>query len=142
MSEFRESEERFRLMADGVPLMIWVHDAQGQQQFVNHTFCELFGVSAMEMTGERWRSLMHPEDAEAYASKFATCVEERRPFEGETRVRRSLGLATISQRMELVGGSAEVNAVPGQGVRIRLRVPALSLESLSHPPAADLAASI
>jgi PAS domain S-box-containing protein len=91
MSELRESEERFRLMADGVPLMIWVHDAQGQQQFVNHTFCEFFGVASVEMTGARWQSLMHPEDADIYARKFATCVHERRPFEGETRVRRADG---------------------------------------------------
>jgi signal transduction histidine kinase len=71
--------------------------------------------------------------------------DQGRGFDPHTAVEKrgeSLGLATISQRMELVGGSAEVNAVPGQGVRIRLRVPALSLESLSHPPAADLAASI
>ena len=34
----RESEERFRTMADGLPLIVWVHDAEGEQMFVNRTF--------------------------------------------------------------------------------------------------------
>ncbi|TVP76485.1 PAS domain S-box protein, partial [Thioalkalivibrio sp.] len=42
----RESESRFRTMADGLPLIVWVHDTEGRQEFVNRTFCEFFGVSA------------------------------------------------------------------------------------------------
>jgi PAS domain S-box-containing protein len=87
----RESEERFRTMADGLPLIIWVHDAEGQQQFVNRTFCEFFGVSAEEMKGGRWQVLMHPDDAEPYSREFLACLRERRPFHAETRVRSADG---------------------------------------------------
>jgi PAS domain S-box-containing protein len=87
----RESEERFRTMADGLPLIVWVHDAEGRQQFVNRTFSEFFGVSLDEMKGGRWQLLMHPEDAEAYSQEFLHCLQERRPFHGETRVRDAKG---------------------------------------------------
>lgn len=87
----RESEERFRIMADGLPLIVWVHDTQGNQQFVNQTFCEFFGVSAEEMTGENWRELTHPEDRDQYLDGFAKCLREQRPFHGQTRVRNATG---------------------------------------------------
>jgi PAS domain S-box-containing protein len=87
----RESEERFRTMADGLPLIVWVHDSRGNQQFVNRTFCEFFGVTQEDTKGERWQTLMHPDDAEGYKNEFVTCVRERRPFHAECRVRNGEG---------------------------------------------------
>lgn len=87
----RESESRFRLMADGLPHIVWVHDATGQQEFVNSTFGEFFGVPMEEMTGDRWKQLLHPDDAEAYLDEFTRCVRARCPFRSETRVRRADG---------------------------------------------------
>jgi PAS domain S-box-containing protein len=89
--QLRESETRFRLMANGLPHIVWVHDASGRQEFVNSTFCEFFGVSPEEMTGDRWRQLMHPEDQDGYLDEFVRCVRERRPFHAETRVLRADG---------------------------------------------------
>ncbi len=86
-----ESEERFRTMADGLPLLVWVHGPDGQQEFVNRTFHEFFGLSPAEITGEQWERLLHPEDGEAYISEFLACVRERRPFNAEVRVRRADG---------------------------------------------------
>jgi PAS domain S-box-containing protein len=91
LAALRESEERFRAMADGMPLIVWVHDAQGSQQFVNRTFLEYFGVAGAEMKGERWQVLMHPDDAPAYAAEFLACTRERRPFHAEVRVRNAGG---------------------------------------------------
>jgi PAS domain S-box-containing protein len=86
-----ESEQRFRAMADGLPLIVWMHDAEGAQQFVNRTFLEYFGVEEAEMKGERWQLLMHPDEGPAYAEEFAACVRERRPFHAEVRVRNAKG---------------------------------------------------
>jgi PAS domain S-box-containing protein len=91
LAALRESEERFRAMADGLPLIIWVHDAEGNQQFVNRTFLEFFGVAEAEMKGGRWQVLMHPEDGPAYAKEFMECVRKRTPFHGEVRVRNASG---------------------------------------------------
>jgi PAS domain S-box-containing protein len=88
-ASLRESEERFRIMADGLPLIVWVHDAEGRQQF--QTFCEYFGVTREEMKEGRWQVLMHPDDAEAYASDFMACVRDHRNFNAQTRVKRADG---------------------------------------------------
>ena len=87
----RESEDRFRSFTDSLPLIVWVHDADGAQEFVNRTFCEFFGVSREEMRAGRWQMLMHPEDGEAYSAAFFEAVRDRRPFHGEVRVRRHDG---------------------------------------------------
>jgi PAS domain S-box-containing protein len=90
-ASLRESEERFRIMADGLPLLVWVHDAEGRQQLVNQTFCEYFGVTREEMKEGRWQVLMHPDDAEAYASDFMACVRDHRNFNAQARVKRADG---------------------------------------------------
>jgi PAS domain S-box-containing protein len=86
-----ESEQRFRTMADGLPLIIWVHDTEGKQQFVNRTFYEFFGLTPEEMTPEKWTSLTDPETGTPYAEEFLACVREQRPFHGEVRVQRADG---------------------------------------------------
>ena len=87
----KESEERFETMADGLPLIVWVHGAHGEQQFVNKRFCEYFDVTLDETREDGWRLLTHPEDGPEYAANFLKCVEERRAFHGEVRVRRADG---------------------------------------------------
>jgi PAS domain-containing protein len=43
---------------DGLPLIVWMHDASGAPQFVNRTFLEYFGVEEAETKGERWQRLL------------------------------------------------------------------------------------
>jgi len=87
----RESEKRFRVMADHVPLLIWVFDAVKNQLFVNRTFGEYFGVAAEDLPGDGWRDVVHPEDQERYAAVFAASVASLQEFRIEVRVRRSDG---------------------------------------------------
>ena len=87
----RESEERFREMADGLPFMLWVDDADGGPQFVNRTFCEFFGVTREQVHRDHWQMRIHPDDAAAYACEFTACIRERRPFHAECRVQNADG---------------------------------------------------
>ncbi|MFI7602836.1 PAS domain S-box protein [Actinoplanes sp. NPDC049681] len=87
----RESEERFRDLADNLPLLVWQHDADGRQEWVNATFCTFFGVSREDMQADRWRLLTHPEDGQQYVEAFLAAIAERRAFHGEVRVRRADG---------------------------------------------------
>jgi PAS domain S-box-containing protein len=87
IAALRESERRFRSLADGLPLMVWMHDLEGRQIFVNRTFCRFFGVESGEMVGSRWLELVHPGDREAYQEHFLECLRDRRPFQREVRVR-------------------------------------------------------
>jgi PAS domain S-box-containing protein len=87
----RESEERFRVMADDTPLMLWVRDAEGRVLFVNRAYCEFFGTSLEAIQPDGWRSLVHPDDAQAYVGAFMGALAERAPFHAQARVRRADG---------------------------------------------------
>ena len=90
-ARLRESEALFRSMADNLPHIVWLHDADGKQEFVNQTFCDYFGVMREEMRDHKWQILVHSEDAEAYAAEFSACVRERRSFHAEVRVKNHAG---------------------------------------------------
>ncbi len=87
----RESEERFRTMADGCPAIIWVSDAEGKNRFVNRTYREFFGVTYEEVEGYGWRPLVHPDDEPEYVAALVRGIRERAPFRAEARVRRADG---------------------------------------------------
>ena len=87
----RESENRFRAMADGLPLLIWVHDHEGKQVAVNRAFCEFYQVKEEQMRDMEWHRFAHPDDFDQYTKEFARCVEERCPFHAEVRVKRADG---------------------------------------------------
>jgi PAS domain S-box-containing protein len=90
-AEVREREQRFRVMADNLPLLVWIHDAGGQLQFVNQTYCDFFGVARDLMRDDQWIHLLHPEDASGYVSEFTLCASEQRPFHARIRCRRGDG---------------------------------------------------
>jgi PAS domain S-box-containing protein len=87
----RESEERFRSMADGIPLIIWVTDAEGHMQFVNRAYMEYFGVTLEDVKSGGWQPLVHPDDVTAYAAEYMACLRDRRFFHAEVRAKRRDG---------------------------------------------------
>jgi len=86
-----ESEDRFRVMADSCPTMLWVTGADGRIQFVNRMLRELTGTTFEQMEGGSWRLLIHPDDAAGYVGAFQHAVREQAAFRAEARVRRADG---------------------------------------------------
>jgi diguanylate cyclase (GGDEF)-like protein/PAS domain S-box-containing protein len=60
----RASEERIRLIADNVPVMISYTDADERYQFVNRVYCEWFGHAREEIVGRLWHEVVGEENAE------------------------------------------------------------------------------
>ena len=60
----RESEERFRLIADSAPVPMWVTRLDRTRGFVNRAYVEFLGISYEEAITFDWRSVIHPEDAD------------------------------------------------------------------------------
>jgi PAS domain S-box-containing protein len=90
----RESETRFREVANGTPLPIWMHDEEGHQVFVNTSFVDYFGIDPIEAIAdgsEPWIDLTHPDDRQPYLNEFMRCVRDRAPFHAAVRVRRHDG---------------------------------------------------
>jgi len=84
----RESEARFRLMADGVPILIWTTDAAGRVEFINRTYAEFFDVRPDSLRD--WQPLIHPDD-NAYVAAFFAAQAAQTAFVAEARVRRGDG---------------------------------------------------
>jgi PAS domain S-box-containing protein len=82
----RESEARFRHMADSAPALIWMTDEHGRYIFANMHHDYLFGRPAQEMLGSGWKSVLHPDDLDAYEVKFFAAFRDRQPFSAEVRV--------------------------------------------------------
>jgi PAS domain S-box-containing protein len=102
-----ESEDRFRVMADSCPTMIWVTGAEGEAQFINRQYREFCGATQEQAEGDNWWQLIHPEDVTDYVGAFQNAVREHRPFRAEARLRRADG------EWRLVGSYATPRLSPG-----------------------------
>jgi PAS domain S-box-containing protein len=89
--KLRQSEQRFRMMADSSPVMIWITNAKGETSFLNRNYLEYSGVRADEAPTFDWSEITHPEDRDAYREAFKTALRERRMFHHRVRLRRHDG---------------------------------------------------
>jgi PAS domain S-box-containing protein len=60
----RESEERFRLIADSAPVLMWVTQLDRRRSFVNRAYVDFLGITYEEAVDFDWRSIIHPDDAD------------------------------------------------------------------------------
>jgi PAS domain S-box-containing protein len=86
--ELRQSEDLFRTVADIVPALIWHNDADGHNVFVNRSFRDYTGLTDAEINGERWQSLVHPDEADTYVTGYLRAVRQRSPWHAESARRR------------------------------------------------------
>uniref|UniRef100_Q01RQ0 histidine kinase n=1 Tax=Solibacter usitatus (strain Ellin6076) TaxID=234267 RepID=Q01RQ0_SOLUE len=87
----RESEERFRNMADTAPVMIWVSDENKQLTFFNKTWLKFTGRTMEQELGEGWAAGVHPEDIQNCYETFCSAFDAHRNFQIELRLRRADG---------------------------------------------------
>ncbi|MEO8591979.1 MAG: PAS domain S-box protein [Candidatus Solibacter sp.] len=87
----RESEERFRIMADTCPTTMWVTDAKGGIRFANRCFREFFGASFEEVEGGTWHLEVHPDDSSTYFAEFHRSLSQCSPFRAQARFLRADG---------------------------------------------------
>lgn len=87
----KESEERFRNVADTAPVMIWIVDPDKQCTYVNKRGVDFSGRSMDQLLGDGWTQGIHPEDYDAVLETYTTTLEHREPLELEYRLRRSDG---------------------------------------------------
>jgi len=87
----RESEARFRLMADGAPVMVWTAKPDMATDFYNSTVLEFTGLSMEQLVGDGWLARIHPDDLEQSQRVYVPAFEQRQPFSMEYRFRRADG---------------------------------------------------
>jgi len=87
----RESEERFRSMADDAPVMVWTADARGRATFLSRAWTDLTGRAPDAELGFGWLDALHPDDADTVLDSYLAAIREQGPWEAVFRLRRRDG---------------------------------------------------
>ncbi|HTR01576.1 MAG TPA: PAS domain S-box protein [Thermoanaerobaculia bacterium] len=88
----RESEERFRNMADVAPVMIWLDDAAGMSTYFSKPWLDFTGRTLEQELGKGSRDGIHPDDlGPRFVAIYEAAFAARRPFQTEYRLRRADG---------------------------------------------------
>jgi PAS domain S-box-containing protein len=88
----RESEARFRNMAEHSPLLLWMTDAEGRCVYANQHWFAFSGADPAGDIEAGFRATVHPDDQARAAEAFATALRTRTAFRQEYRVRRRDGV--------------------------------------------------
>jgi len=101
----RESEARFRTMADSAPVMIWLGDAKGGAEWFSRSWLDFTGRLLEDQVGDGWTAVIHPDDLERAVNTYRTHATAHEPFRVELRVRRHDG----AHRWVLSSGTPRIN---------------------------------
>jgi len=85
----RESEERFRLMANGAPVMVWTATPDMKTDFYNTTVLQFTGLRLENLLNDGWLQRVHPDDVDNCTRKYVPAFAARQPFQMEYRFRRA-----------------------------------------------------
>src|SRR5436305_2527122 len=101
LEAIRESEERFRVIANSAPVPIWVTSASGPREFTNFAYQEFLGVSYDEALTYDWRRAIHPDHLPRILKEQVAGESSGRTFTLECVYRRADGewrwLRSVSQ---------------------------------------------
>ncbi|HEU4452747.1 MAG TPA: PAS domain S-box protein [Longimicrobium sp.] len=87
----RESEERFRSLADTAPVLIWLADTRNRGTYFNRPWLEFTGRTLAEELGFGWVESIHPDDRERAAAYCQAAFDRGQEFRMEFRLRRRDG---------------------------------------------------
>jgi PAS domain S-box-containing protein len=85
----RESEARFRNMADHAPVMLWMTDAAGRCTYFSRPWYTFTGRTEAESLGQQWLAAVHPEDVGGLREVASAAFSRREPYWVEYRLRRA-----------------------------------------------------
>ena len=89
--ELRESEERFRRMANAAPVLMWVTGTNRSGIWFNTTWLEFVGRSMEQEIGEGWTKNIHPDDLDESTKIYADAFDAKKAFALSYRLRRHDG---------------------------------------------------
>ena len=111
----RESETRFRTLAQGSPVGIFRTDATGHCIFLNERGGEITGLSPEAAIGYSWTQRVHPDDRDRVLAEWNTALEKNLPFGSEYRFEHPDGGTTwvFGQALPEKGPAGEITSYVG-----------------------------
>ena len=89
--KLRESEERFRLIADSAPVPMWVTKLDRTRSFANQAYVDFLGLPFEEAIAFDWRKRLHPDDQQRVVQQSIAGEASLKPFVLEARYRDASG---------------------------------------------------
>jgi len=120
LEEARLSEERFRLVAESAPVMLWMGNAEGKCVYLNRSQRQFWGVAVEDVPMFDWGTTIHPDDAEALYEPFQRGMRDQSGFTVEARYRRADGEWRLlnSQAQPRFGARGEFAGMIGVNVDV------------------------
>lgn len=85
------ADDRFRIIADSAPVLIWMSGTDGRFDWFNKPWLAHTGRTLTQLRGDGWLADVHPEDTERCVAIYRTSFDERQPFTMDYRLRRQDG---------------------------------------------------
>jgi PAS domain S-box-containing protein len=90
-ASLRESEERFRIVADAAPVLIWMSGVDKLCTFFNRAWLKFTGRSLEQEMGNGWTEGVHPNDLQRCMNTYTEAFDACKPFYMQYRLRRNDG---------------------------------------------------
>lgn len=87
----RDSERNFRLLAEAMPQIVWITDADGRNIFLNQQWVNYTGLPLEESYGNNWIAPFHPDDRKTIRDAWQHAVHHHTEYSQECRIRRQDG---------------------------------------------------
>jgi PAS domain S-box-containing protein len=87
----RESEQRFRVITDASPIMVWMSGTDKLCYYFNKGWLDFTGRTLEQESGNGWAENVHPADFDRCLQIYVANFDARRPFEMEYRMRHRTG---------------------------------------------------
>ncbi len=91
MQALAESEARFRHLADHMPAMTWMTNADGSTEFLSRSWYEATGQTPETGLGRGWLTALHPADLKRVQSEVTAAGRAQRAIQNDFRIRRADG---------------------------------------------------
>ncbi len=90
-AELADSERRFRVLAEAIPVMCFTADASGWIDWYNRRWYEFTGQAPSDALGWGWQAVHHPDDFLEVMRRWPHSIHSGEPFEMEFRLRSQEG---------------------------------------------------
>ena len=85
----RQSEERYRYLAEAIPQLVWTTNPNGKCDFFNQNWCEYTGLTLEQSLGSGWLAALHPDDIQNADEVWSNAVKNSTIYNNEYRFKRA-----------------------------------------------------